>query len=155
MRGFFRGNGTNVIKIAPESAVKFLAYERIKMLVSRDPKNLTGAERFIAGALAGVVSQTAIYPLEVTKTRLALVAPGTYNGIADCLTKIYTREGSRALFRGLGTSLGGIIPYAGVDMSVFFTLKEAWMSRNPDKTPGVFVLLGMGASSSFCGQVTA
>lgn len=29
-------------------------------------------ERFMAGASAGVIAQTAIYPLEVLKTRLAL-----------------------------------------------------------------------------------
>ena len=152
---FFRGNGANVLKIAPESAVKFFAYERLKLIVSKDPQKLTGKERFIAGALAGVVAQTAIYPLEVTKTRLAIAPDGTYRGIADCLYKVYKYEGPRSLFRGLGASLSGIVPYAGVDLSVFFTLKEAWVSSNPDETPGVFILLLMGASSSFCGQITA
>ena len=154
-RGFYIGNGTNVLKIAPESAAKFFAYERFKVMVAKDPTKLTGLERFTAGALAGVVSQTVIYPLEVTKTRLAVAPPGTYNGIADCVYKIFTREGPKALFRGLGTSISGIVPYAGVDMSVFFGLKEAWMAKNPEQSPGVLVLLIMGATSSFCGQITA
>jgi len=152
---FFKGNGTNVLKIAPESAVKFFAYERLKLIVAKDPEHLTGGERFIAGAMAGIVAQTTIYPLEVTKTRLAIAPVGVYRGIYDCLYKVYKNEGPKALFRGLGASLSGIIPYAGVDLSVFFTLKEAWVVRNPDQSPGVAILLLMGATSSFCGQITA
>lgn len=78
-----------------------------------------------------------------------------YRGISDCLYKVYIHEGPKGLFRGLGASLGGIVPYAGVDLSVFFTLKETWLAKNPEETPGVLILLAMGATSSFCGQITA
>ena len=65
-RGLWRGNGINVIKIAPESAIKFAAYDALKRLVRGDvERELALYERFIAGSLAGGMSQTAIYPLEV------------------------------------------------------------------------------------------
>ena len=32
-RGFFRGNGINVVKVAPESAIKFYAYEMLKNVI--------------------------------------------------------------------------------------------------------------------------
>ena len=68
----------NVIKIAPESAIKFMAYEEIKTLIrgSNVTRDVRIEERFIAGSLAGAISQTAIYPLEVIKTRLALRKTG-------------------------------------------------------------------------------
>ena len=131
-----------------------MAYERLKRVIfSKDSG--TGAERFVAGAMAGVVAQTCIYPLEVTKTRLAVAPAGTYKGIADCIIKTAKNESPKGLFRGLGTSLAGIIPYAGVDLSVFFTLKEAYVIKNNGDPPGVIPLLLMGGTSSFCGQITA
>lgn len=70
VRSLWRGNGINVLKIAPESAIKFAAYEQVKRLIKGDSKeNLSIYERFCAGALAGGISQSSIYPLEVLKTR--------------------------------------------------------------------------------------
>lgn len=37
---FWRGNGANVIKIAPESAIKFLAYDRIKQVRNAKSQSL-------------------------------------------------------------------------------------------------------------------
>lgn len=62
----WRGNGMNVVKIAPESAIKFMAYEQAKKIIrGNNTRELTIYERFVAGSLAGGISQTAIYPLEV------------------------------------------------------------------------------------------
>ena len=56
---------------------------------------------------------------QVLKTRLALGKTGQYRGMADCLRQILRNEGSRALYRGLTPSLVGIIPYAGIDLTVY------------------------------------
>ena len=65
-QGMWRGNGINVLKIAPESAFKFMAYEQAKRLIRGSrTKDLTIFERFMAGSLAGGFSQSLIYPLEV------------------------------------------------------------------------------------------
>ena len=64
--GLWRGNGINVLKIAPESAIKFGAYDILKKLVrGSTERELQLYERFICGSLAGGISQTIIYPLEV------------------------------------------------------------------------------------------
>uniref|UniRef100_A0A7N0VMQ2 Uncharacterized protein n=1 Tax=Kalanchoe fedtschenkoi TaxID=63787 RepID=A0A7N0VMQ2_KALFE len=73
-RGFFRGNGLNVVKVAPESAIKFYAYEMIKNMIGTDNRgdkvDIGTSGRLFAGGMAGAVAQTAIYPLDLVKTRL-------------------------------------------------------------------------------------
>lgn len=62
----WRGNGINVLKIGPETALKFMAYEQVKRAIKADEGHELGLyERFCAGSLAGGISQSAIYPLEV------------------------------------------------------------------------------------------
>lgn len=63
------GNCMNVLKIAPETAIKFMAYEQAKRLISiSNHSELTIYERFVSGSFAGGVSQTIIYPLEVSNS---------------------------------------------------------------------------------------
>lgn len=70
----WRGNGINVLKIAPESAFKFMAYEQAKRLIRGSrTKDLTIFERFMAGSLAGGFSQSLIYPLEVCDTFIFII----------------------------------------------------------------------------------
>jgi hypothetical protein len=181
--GFYRGNGTNIIKIAPESAVKFWAYESIKRMLCRDSSAPAIKEKLIAGSAAGAISQTAIYPLEITKTRLAVSAPGEYRGIMHCISSIIRTDGVSALFRcdtcanfvvvvrgsdspttahaharthrGLLPSVVGVIPYAGVDFAVYSTLRDVYTRRYPNTHPGVLTVFVCGAVSSTCGQVVA
>ncbi|XP_063332785.1 mitochondrial adenyl nucleotide antiporter SLC25A24-like isoform X2 [Pelmatolapia mariae] len=116
----WRGNGINVLKIAPETAIKFAAYE------------------------------------QVLKTRLTLRKTGQYSGIADCAKQILQREGVAAFYKGYIPNLLGIIPYAGIDLAVYETLKFAWLNRNRGLVdPGVTVLVGCGAVSSTCGQLAS
>lgn len=63
----WRGNGINVLKIAPESAFKFAAYEQLKRAIkgNDDNRELGVTERFMAGSCAGGISQSVVYPLEV------------------------------------------------------------------------------------------
>lgn len=152
LAAFFRGNGTNIVKIMPESAVKFFAFEWLRKAIVKDPANVTVPERFVAGALAGVTAQTAIYPLEVAKTRLGVAPSNTYRGLVHCLSVTARDGGARALYRGLAPSLTGIVPYAGVDLCIYFTLKDMWLKRHPNQDPGVLLTLAIGAGSSFCGQ---
>ncbi|KAM7009275.1 mitochondrial adenyl nucleotide antiporter SLC25A24 [Tautogolabrus adspersus] len=158
LRSLWRGNGMNVLKIAPETAIKFSAYEQIKNVIRgrNESRNLRLHERFFAGSLAGATAQTAIYPMEVLKTRLTLRKSGQYSGIADCAKQILQREGVTAFYKGYLPTMLSIVPYAGIDLAVYETLKFSWLNRNRGVVdPGVMVLVGCGAVSSTCGQLAS
>ncbi|XP_024129503.1 calcium-binding mitochondrial carrier protein SCaMC-1 isoform X2 [Oryzias melastigma] len=157
LTSLWRGNGINVLKIAPETAIKFMAYEQYKKLLSSEGKKIETHKRFMAGSMAGATAQTAIYPMEVLKTRLTLRKTGQYAGMFDCAKKILKKEGVIAFYKGYIPNLLGIIPYAGIDLAVYETLKNAWLSYYAKDTanPGVLVLLGCGTISSTCGQLAS
>ena len=147
VKGLWRGNGINVIKIAPESALKFGAYEEMKKVIKGDMKReLEIHERLMAGSFAGAFSQTVIYPLEVLKTRLALRKTGEFKGILNFAKEMFTAEGLKVFYKGYWPNLFGIIPYAGIDLAVYETLKgyciEKYVEENTN--PSALVLLGCG-----------
>ncbi|KAM3623548.1 uncharacterized protein V6R79_012490 [Siganus canaliculatus] len=158
LQSLWRGNGINVLKIAPETAIKFTAYEQIKNVMrgKNENRTLMVHERFAAGSLAGAIAQTAIYPMEVLKTRLTLRKTGQYSGVADCVKQILQREGVTAFYKGYLPNMLSIVPYAGIDLAVYETLKFSWLNRNRGLAdPGVMVLVGCGAVSSTCGQLAS
>ncbi|KAK9881556.1 hypothetical protein WA026_016433 [Henosepilachna vigintioctopunctata] len=153
-RSLWRGNGMNVLKIGPESAIKFATYEQFKRFIKGDSKeNLTVYERFIAGALAGAISQSSIYPFEVLKTRLALRKTGQYSSMVDAAIKIYKREGFHSFYRGYLPNILGIIPYAGIELAMYETLKKKYLmsAHSSKEEPNVYILLACSGASCTLG----
>lgn len=128
--GFFRGNGLNVVKVTPESAIKFYAYESLKNIIGdgrgKDKGDIGASGRLLAGGMAGAVAQSAIYPLELVKTRLQTCEceGGKVPKLGKLTKDIWVQEGPRAFYKGLVPSLLGIIPYAGIELAAYETLKD-------------------------------
>ncbi|KAI3802574.1 hypothetical protein L1987_30712 [Smallanthus sonchifolius] len=152
---FFRGNGLNVVKVAPESAIKFYTYEILKNIIGGGDKDDIGTlGRLLAGGIAGAVAQTAIYPMDLVKTRLQtyVCEGGKVPSLGKLSKDIWVHEGPRAFYKGIVPSLLGIIPYAGIDLAVYETLKE--MSKTYiliDSEPGPLAQLGCGTASGALG----
>ncbi|KAF1814312.1 calcium dependent mitochondrial carrier protein-like protein [Eremomyces bilateralis CBS 781.70] len=139
IRSLFAGNGINVVKIMPESAIKFGAYEATKRTLARlqglhDPTQLGSGSQFTAGGIAGMVSQFAIYPLDTLKFRMQCetVAGGLRGNklIFATAKKMWVQNGFRAFYRGLPMGLGGMFPYAAIDLGTFEYLKRRIIARN-------------------------
>ncbi|CAO2828661.1 unnamed protein product [Amaranthus hypochondriacus] len=155
---FFRGNGLNVVKVAPESAIRFYTYELLKGVIMEarggEKADIGGMGRLVAGGLAGAVAQTAIYPIDLVKTRLQTCEclDGKVPRIGALTRDIWVKEGSRAFYKGLFPSVLGIIPYAGIDLAAYETLKDmAKIYILQDSEPGPLVQLGCGTISGAVG----
>lgn len=149
IRSLWRGNGISVIKIAPESAIKFMAYEQIKALMGKDGQPLPPFQKLLSGSLAGFIAQSTIYPLEVLKTRLALRKTGQYSSMSDCVGKIYRQEGMRAFYKGYLVNAVGILPAAGVDLALYETLKQKYKEFYPNNPqPGALALILIANTSA-------
>ncbi|KAK1363923.1 calcium-binding mitochondrial carrier protein SCaMC-1-like [Heracleum sosnowskyi] len=155
--GFFRGNGLNVVKVAPESAIKFYTYEILKNFIgdiNGEAKGDIGTSgRLIAGGLAGAVAQTAIYPMDLVKTRLQtyVCEKGKVPSLGKLSRDILVHEGPRAFYKGIVPSLLGIIPYAGIDLAAYETLKDMSKTYIASDEPGPLVQLGCGTVSGALG----
>ncbi|XDC69429.1 hypothetical protein R6Z07F_000602 [Ovis aries] len=147
----WRGNGTNVLKLAPEIAVKIWSYEQYKEYLSSEEGNLGTLEKFASASLAGATSQSFIYPLEVLKTHLAVSKTGQYSGLLDCARKIWKLDKITGFYKGYIPSLLTVIPYAGVDITLYELLKTHWLNTHAED-PGLVILMGCCAFSNFCGQ---
>ncbi|KAF9622461.1 hypothetical protein IFM89_031667 [Coptis chinensis] len=156
--GFFRGNGLNVLKVAPESAIRFYTYEMLKGVITEargeNKGDIGTAGRLVAGGMAGAVAQTAIYPMDLVKTRLQTCAceGGKVPNLGALSRDILVHEGPRAFYRGLVPSILGIIPYAGIDLAAYEKLKD--MSKTyilHESEPGPLTQLGCGTISGALG----
>ncbi|KZL78293.1 calcium dependent mitochondrial carrier protein [Colletotrichum tofieldiae] len=168
MRSLFAGNGLNVIKIMPESAIKFGSYEAAKRTLSKleghnDPRQINSYSKFVAGGVAGMVAQFCVYPLDTLKFRLQTsTVQGGLSGnalVLDTAKKMWQAGGVRIAYRGVTMGLMGMFPYSAIDMGTFEFLKTSYkryMSKHrgiheEDVKPGNIMTGIIGATSGAFG----
>ncbi|KAG8966447.1 hypothetical protein FRC03_011985 [Tulasnella sp. 419] len=160
LKAFWVGNGLNVIKIFPESAIKFLSYESCKRLLAKhwdrveDQRNISGSSRFISGGVGGIISQFAIYPLETLKTQMMSSSKGAKNSMREAAIRTWKLGGVQAYYRGLAIGLLGVFPYSAIDMSTFESLKLIYIKSSGVQEPGVLALLAFGSISGTVGATS-
>ena len=71
MSAFWKGNGTNIIRIFPYSAAQLSANDYFKRTFATDGE-LTIPLRLAAGACAGMTATALTHPLDTVRLRLAL-----------------------------------------------------------------------------------
>lgn len=139
VRGLWRGNWSSVVRTFPYAAIQFASHARYKRLLRslRSDGTMFMGGHFCAGSLAGATAVAFTYPLDLIRARLAYQT-GTrgegYRGITDAVRTILRAEGGvRTLYAGLGPTLAGIVPYAGINFFVYEQLKvrRTWRRRVP------------------------
>lgn len=149
----WKGNGTNVLRIAPYSAIGFFSFDRFFRIMSQDADpNLIALRRVIAGGMAGACAASCTYPLDLVRTRLTLQTGNVhkYDGIWHALRSVVKAEGPLGLYKGLATTLVGIIPYNAINFATFDTIQglvRQYVLTDPQIKLSPFQSLWMGAAS--------
>ena len=151
--GFFRGNGLNLLKIFPESAIRLCAFDMWKRFLTSSNDGPTTTERFVAGGLAGLTSQVSVYPLELLKTKRMLASPDSQLNVVGLARRTYQLSGFRGFYAGFSPAVIGIVPYSAIDLTIFESLKFFY-TQTYHEVPGVVGLLCSGAVSSTIGAMS-
>ncbi|ORX56753.1 mitochondrial carrier [Hesseltinella vesiculosa] len=147
IRGFYPGIRPAIVQIMPYMGLLFTSYDllascfqrlREKDILSSQYK---GTHDMISGAVSGVLSKTAVYPIDVVRKRLQVQGPYltdyvvrstkySSNSWWACMKLIVVNEGPRSLYKGLLPSLIKVAPANAVTFLVFEETKKLLVNRS-------------------------
>ena len=166
LRSYWKGNGTNVVRIAPFSAIQFCSFDLYKRRLlpsssaagtgtgSQAQVQLSPLRTFAAGALTGITASTLCYPLDLVRSVLSVqTTTREYRGIGHALLTIARRDGVLGLYKGLTPTLLGIAPYIALNMTVFDLLKRRYLPQ-PHEPNFTAINLTLGACAGFVAAAT-
>lgn len=167
VKGFYKGNGASVIRIVPYAALHFMAYEQYRgwILDNYSAVGTGPVVDLLAGSAAGGTAVLCTYPLDLARTKLAyqladargslrsgsghFPTQPSYTGIRNVIEMVYKEGGFRGLYRGVGPTLIGILPYAGLKFYIYEELKRHVPEVHQNS---VFMPLSCGALAGLVGQ---
>ncbi|KAK6969923.1 calcium-binding mitochondrial carrier protein aralar1, partial [Biomphalaria glabrata] len=94
------------------------------------------AYRFALGALAGATGATAVYPIDLVKTRLqnqrstSFVGELMYKNSFDCFRKVIRHEGVLGLYRGLAPQLVGVAPEKAIKLTMNDLMRDKLLQKD-------------------------
>ena len=151
LANFYRGFSPTLLGMLPYAGMSFLTHDtvgdwlrhpsvaRYTTISSRTPPkssysndhNATRARlknwaELVSGALAGLVSQTSSYPLEVIRRRMQVggaVGDGHRLGIGETARRIWGERGAQGFFVGLSIGYLKVVPMVAVSFWVYERMK--------------------------------
>uniref|UniRef100_A0A8C2USF5 Solute carrier family 25 member 13 n=1 Tax=Chinchilla lanigera TaxID=34839 RepID=A0A8C2USF5_CHILA len=113
------------------------------------------AYRFGLGSIAGAVGATAVYPIDLVKTRMqnqrstgSFVGELMYKNSFDCFKKVLRYEGFFGLYRGLLPQLLGVAPEKAIKLTVNDFVRDKFMRRDGSIPLAAEILAGGCAGGS-------
>ncbi|RNF22309.1 putative mitochondrial carrier protein [Trypanosoma cruzi] len=96
-KSLYSGLVPTLVGIMPYAGCSFAVFETLKSHIVQwhnlpSEKAIPVHERMVAGGLAGLIAQSATYPLDIVRRRMQ-VTPGRYRGVLHALWTIYKEEG--------------------------------------------------------------
>ncbi|XP_034248787.1 calcium-binding mitochondrial carrier protein Aralar1 isoform X1 [Thrips palmi] len=128
--------------IAPEQYFKQITNRLAEIKAVSSPEErgavtqvLESAYRFTLGSIAGAVGATAVYPIDLVKTRMQNQRSGSfvgelmYRNSIDCFKKVIRHEGVTGLYRGLVPQLMGVAPEKAIKLTVNDLVRDKFTDK--------------------------
>ena len=147
IKSLFKGNYTNCLRIIPQNAIQLAGYNYSSNTLNKLYPSYPNLHNFNAGAAAGIVSYTAIYPLELIRSKLSVNIDSktkNYNNFYSAFKYTYKKGGTSALYKGWRVAIIGMIPYQG---TTFLTYK--YINNTYNHTNNKFINLISGSIAGF------
>ena len=132
-----------VMACIPSHAMYFTVYEASKERLGANASGHTPLAAAASGALATVLHDAVLTPIDVVKQRLQL---GYYKGALDCMRSMLREEGAMAFMRSYPTTVAMNIPYAATVVATNESLKEV-LNPHRDHDMLAYLLSGAGAGA--------
>jgi Mitochondrial carrier protein len=121
----WKGNGVNALRIAPYNAVQLASFYKYKEMFGATGKS-DWWRLALASSCAGMTSVASCYPLDTIRSVLSIQTEENkkYANIRELSRDVYKTQGVRGFYKGLNASLIGIVPYVGINLALFDTMKQ-------------------------------
>uniref|UniRef100_A0ABD2WES0 EF-hand domain-containing protein n=1 Tax=Trichogramma kaykai TaxID=54128 RepID=A0ABD2WES0_9HYME len=133
----------DLVTITPEQYFKHITKRlaEIKAVSSPEERGIAvqimeSGYRFVLGSIGGAVGATAVYPIDLVKTRMQNQRTGSfigelmYKNSFDCCKKVIRHEGFFGLYRGLVPQLMGVAPEKAIKLTVNDFVRDKFMDKN-------------------------
>jgi solute carrier family 25 carnitine/acylcarnitine transporter 20/29 len=123
-RGFYIAFPMAFLRETIASTIYFTTFEymknREKIIHNKD--SITVAKSFVYGGLAGAINWLFTFPIDIVKTKVisdTITGERRYNGILDCMGKIYNTNGLYGFYTGFSVVLMRSLVVNGVVLTSF------------------------------------
>ncbi|GMI92856.1 EMBRYO DEFECTIVE 104, suppressor of high stearate content 1, SODIUM HYPERSENSITIVE 1 [Hibiscus trionum] len=133
----YRGLAPSLIGVIPYAATNYFAYDTLRKVyrkISKEEK-IGNIKTLLIGSLAGAISSSATFPLEVARKQMqvgALHGRQVYKNVVHALASILEQEGIRGLYKGLGPSCMKLVPAAGISFMCYEACKRILVDKDDE-----------------------
>lgn len=150
LKGLYRGNGAQAVRIFPYSGIQFFSFEYYKSDVFGKWLNSRAGQanhmqKLLSGGMAGATAVVMTYPLDFVRARITFQVknknltetpkPSGIMGRSAILTTmshaVRNEGGIKALYRGMSATLIAMIPYNACNFYVVDSSKRLVLQKHP------------------------